>query len=282
MEQASVFGMDMGTFVGVLGILIGAVLARYFYRKSIRTKILSISYSDPFPLYVSIPKVKATYDSTEINALSETYFLLWNRGTSPIEASDFVSPITLKNADGVLRLDIDDKDVAASATIDPTDHSIRIDILRPNEAIVFCILAKEYTYKPDLSIVMKSADMSSFLRFNRAILPTTMAIGISIVFGLVVVLYADYIGALAQTTFADRMISAGLTLLFVVLLAVAAVVLDFVLNRTVKGTTPPVVWNYFQLERAASAARTAADRLRLQMKRVTTEQLFAPNEPSLD
>jgi hypothetical protein len=121
----------LGVIVGVLGIL----LAYIFYRKAIRTKVLAIAYTEPIPLLMTLANVSVTYEGTTISALSRVYVLLWNRGTAPIEASDFITPICFKSADPILKLKIHDKDAAVSAHLDLQTNTIAIDLLRPGEAI---------------------------------------------------------------------------------------------------------------------------------------------------
>jgi hypothetical protein len=255
--------MDMGTFVGVLGILIGTGLAYYFYRKTIRTKVLSISYSQPQILFAAIPAVKATFRSESIDALSATYLLLWNTGSSPIENSDFVSPVILKNTNNLVDLDILDKDVAASATI-MTGNSIRIDILRPNEAIIFRILAREDAYKLDISVVMKSADMSSFLRLNRTAIHQPIAVIISLALGFALAWYIDHYNLIPTTTFWDRTIYAGASVLVLVLVTIVGLVLAILLKLIIRRTTPLVVWRFMRMQRMAREFG-----LRIQLERMT-------------
>ncbi len=126
--------MSIDTFLGLFGAvtgLIGLFLAYYFYKKSVRTKVLAIAYTDPIPMMMTLGNVEVMYEGVAMSALSRVYFLLWNRGTSPIEASDFLSPITIAASAPILNLQIQDKDAAAAVTLDHKARSVSIDLLRP-------------------------------------------------------------------------------------------------------------------------------------------------------
>ena len=163
--------MTIDTLLGLFGAatgLIGLFLAYYFYRKSIRTKVLAIAYTDPIPLMMTLGNLEVAYHGSSISALSRTYILFWNRGTAPIEASDFLSPIKVKASAPILKLEIHDKDAAASVTLDEHTRDLSISLLRPGEAItnpgmpntLVAELVSE-GYRPDVSVEMKSSDMST-------------------------------------------------------------------------------------------------------------------------
>src|ERR1039457_5964053 len=101
--------MTIDTWLGLFGTisgLIGLFLAYYFYKKSIRTKVLAIAYTDPIPLMMTMGNVEVVYEGKAVSALSRVYVLFWNRGTAPIEASDFLSPIVITTSEPVLNLQI--------------------------------------------------------------------------------------------------------------------------------------------------------------------------------
>jgi len=104
--------------------------------------------------------------------------LLWNRGTAPIEKSDFVEPIKVLPTSSILHVEAHEQNSAAAATV--VNEEISIELLRPNEAIIFSIDAIEPDFTPEISIVMKSADMSEFLRSApvniRNVIPIVAAI----------------------------------------------------------------------------------------------------------
>jgi hypothetical protein len=55
---------------------------------------------------MTLGDITVEYMGGNISALSRVYVLLWNRGTSPIEAQDFVAPIQFKLNDQILKLEI--------------------------------------------------------------------------------------------------------------------------------------------------------------------------------
>src|ERR1700686_2696330 len=165
----------IGIVVGVLGILLGLIVAYIFYRKTIRTKVLALAYTDPIPLVMTLGDITVEYMGVNISALSRVYVLLWNRGTSPIEAQDFVAPIEYKLTDQILKLEIYDKDVATSANLGSQTGILTIDFLRPGEALVVIAEVASETYRPDLQIQMKSSEMSTVIRGYRAACPGAIA-----------------------------------------------------------------------------------------------------------
>src|SRR6266542_1868716 len=88
--------------VGLIGTLVGLWLARYYYLKSVRSKRLAIAYTNPIPLMLPVEGVTVSYLGKEHSLLSRVFVLLWNRGPSPIEAADFIRPVTVRSADKVL------------------------------------------------------------------------------------------------------------------------------------------------------------------------------------
>jgi hypothetical protein len=130
--------MTIDTWLGLFGLLsglVGSFLAYFFYKKSVRTKVLAIAYTDPIPLMMTLGDLEVVYEGKVLTALSRVYILLWNRGTAPIETSDFLAPIAITTFEPILNLQIHDKDAAVSAILDEKSHSISIGLLRPGEAI---------------------------------------------------------------------------------------------------------------------------------------------------
>ena len=152
------------------------LLAYIFYRKTIRTKVLALAYTDPIPLVMTLGDITVEYMGVNISALSRVDVLLWNRGTSPIEAHDFVVPIQYKLTDQILKLEIYDKDMATSANLDSKTGILTIDLLRPGEALVVIAEIASETYRPDLQIQMKSSEMSTVIRGYRAAYPGAIAV----------------------------------------------------------------------------------------------------------
>ena len=173
----------MALTVAVFGLL----LAYYFYIKTIRTKVLGISYTNPIPLILPLKEINVSYLGATQTALSRVFVLLWNKGTSPIESSDFVVPITVRGGEKVLVLKTYDKDAAATVVVSVEDKTITVNLLRPGEAIILQIDAADDFYRPDLSIQMKSADMSVLLGKNRVLLlivPSVLMSVLTILFGI--------------------------------------------------------------------------------------------------
>jgi hypothetical protein len=154
----------IGIVVGVLGLIVAYV----FYRKTIRTKVLALAYTDPIPLVMTLGDITVEYMGVNISALSRVYVLLWNRGTSPIEAQDFVAPIEYKLTDQILK--------ATSANLDSQTGILTIDLLRPDEALVVIAEVASETYRPDLQIQMKSSEMSTVIRGYRSAYPGAIAV----------------------------------------------------------------------------------------------------------
>jgi hypothetical protein len=157
--------MNLDRFLAILGLLVGLIsvpLAYYFYRKTIRTKLLAYAYTKPVSLQLPVYDVPSEY-LRDANEPSRVFMLLWNRGTAPIEKSDFVHPIKILPTERVLRIVTHEQDGAVATTVDEAEKSISIDLLRPGEATIFLIDAIDPDYRPEISVVMKSAEMSVFL-----------------------------------------------------------------------------------------------------------------------
>ena len=114
--------MTLEQWLGVLGLVVGVLglgLAYYFYRKTIRTKVLAISYTDPIPIRLhgdGSSKVPSVDEQQGYG--SRSFVLLWNRGASPIEASDFALPILIKEQNNIVSAAVFDKDMAAKVSIE--------------------------------------------------------------------------------------------------------------------------------------------------------------------
>src|SRR5690242_5207201 len=113
-----------GLIVAILGIL----LAFYFYRRTIRTKLLAIGSTESVPLIVSLDE--------QDDVACRSFILLWNRGSSPIEATDFVSPIRLRNSSALC---VYEKDATADVTVDTTSGAISVRLLRPSEGAILMV-----------------------------------------------------------------------------------------------------------------------------------------------
>jgi hypothetical protein len=174
--------MNVDRWLGVLG-LIGTVLslalAYYFYVKSIRTKVLAIAYAGPIsllPATPDTPNLRHLYRDKEVTKLSRVLVLFWNKGTAPIESTDFIAPIEVQPRESIVGLRIVEKDPAASVTVDEAAMRISIGLLRPGEAVIFEVDAAKDAFKPSIPISMKSSDMSRFLRVPGFFFPVLAAI----------------------------------------------------------------------------------------------------------
>jgi hypothetical protein len=184
--------MSVEGWLGLVGTIIGFALSYYLYVKTIKAKRLAYAYTQPVSLQLPLDDVPSEYlhdanePSRDANDPSRVLMLLWNRGTVPIERSDFVQPIKVRPTDSVLRILVHEQDGAAAATVDDADKDISIELLRPKEAIIFLIDAMDADFSPEIKIVMKSADMSEFLRSAPVAIRDIIGIVIAIVTFLLV------------------------------------------------------------------------------------------------
>jgi hypothetical protein len=149
-----------GLIVGIIGILVGIIVPIYFYRKSLRPKLLAVAYRGPFPLMLSIPGVTVTYLGAERKALSRTYILFWNRGTNPIEHTDFAVPIAFPDTE-VLTIDVIRKDPMALVKVE--GRTIKVELLRPSEAAVVQVEMEKFD-RPNLIMPTKTQNMIVTIR----------------------------------------------------------------------------------------------------------------------
>jgi len=263
----------IGIVVGVLGILLGVVVAYIFYRKTIRTKVLALAYTDPIPLVMTFADITVGYMGANISALSRVYVLLWNRGTSPIESQDFIAPIEYKLTDQILKLEIYDKDVATSAHLDSQTGILTIDLLRPGEALVVIAEVASETYRPDLQIQMKSPEMSTVIRGYRAAYPAAIAAIAGITCLLLVVGMFGIVGASSRMVGGgdptkssvnpgDFLLGIGMfissTMLFPL---VVAGVIYWLAHRIISGATTPVAWRFSERKMTAFNIRNVRHKL---------------------
>jgi len=166
----------LGVLIGLIGILIGIAVAYYFYRKTIQRKRLAYAYTKPVSLQLPLDDVPPEYLQGGKEP-SRVLMLLWNRGTAPIEKSDFVEPIKILPTEKVLRIKAHERYGASEANIDQPKKSISIKLLRPEEAIIFLIDADDPDFNPEIVIVMKRTDASVFLRSAPTEVREMIAIG---------------------------------------------------------------------------------------------------------
>jgi len=252
----------IGIVVGVLGILLGLIVAYIFYRKTIRTKVLAVAYTDPIPLVMTLGDITVEYMGVNISALSRVDVLLWNRGTSPIEAQDFVAPIQYKLTDQILKLEIYDKDMATSANLDSKTGILTIDLLRPGEALVVIAEIASETYRPDLQIQMKSSEMSTVIRGYRAAYPGAIA-----VLTILLLVIATFVMFVSSYTIVDNsiktdvnpgpsLLGAGLffssTVIFPLLVGG---IIFWLARKIISRATNPVAWRFSERKMKAQNIR---------------------------
>ncbi|HEY8336905.1 MAG TPA: hypothetical protein VIQ05_24180 [Tardiphaga sp.] len=260
--------MTIDTWLGLFGTisgLVGLFLAYYFYKKSIRTKVLAISYTDPIPLMMTMGDVEVIYEGAVVRALSTIYILFWNRGTVAIEGSDFLAPVVITSSKSLLNLQIHDKDAAVAATLDDKNSSISIGLLRPGEAITLVAEVASEMYLPEISVQMKSADMSTLISGFHSLYPDLAALAIGVLL-FVTELTFMYSSINSESNFDPNqsaimtglmaMFSLAVGLLFFGVIPVGA---GFLTRRLTKAflsrTITPVAWKFFQFKVSAFAMR---------------------------
>jgi hypothetical protein len=253
-------GMGFDRWLGLSGLIVGLVAvwaAYYFYRKTVRAKVLSIGYTEAVPLLIAAPEIESSYHGTAIDSLWLTFVLFWNTGSGPIESSDFIQPVRIKAPSNILDLHVEDKDAATLVNV-PSPGVIDVKLLRPGEAIVLRVLSTGEDSKLDLSLVMKTADMSAFVRVNRTVVALAAVSVLGFVFFLVAGFYFDYVIFPNDTTMLEKVLKFSVLIGLLIATVVACFYLHRVLFRLLKSNTPTVVWNFFELSRRALRTRDAA------------------------
>lgn len=250
------WGIDRWLALGGLSVAVcGVGLAYYFYRKTIRSKLLAIGYTVPVPAHVIDPAVELA--SMLPTNQTRSFVLLWNRGSAPIVEADFTRPITIERADQVREISIFDKDAASSIRIVGTKE-IEVKLLRPGEAVILEIRA-EASETLGLSVEMLSSDMSEFFQ-RRRVVPQPLEI-----FGfLFLVIGLPFLAAGVSALIVPIPSIWGLVPFFVGLF-LAISMMHFATKmpeRLQKSITPSVVWKFFGIKDAASQAAAAAQTLR--------------------
>lgn len=244
--------------VGLVAAIFSLWLARYYYIKSVRTKILAIAVTNPLPLLLKIDGVSVYYLGREQNDLSRVFVLLWNRGTAPIEGDDFIEPIAIKDPHKVVSLKMFEKDPAADVRIDEEAKAISVRLLRPSECVIIQIDAGVEAYQPDFSVQMKSSDMSVVLNTVRAIFPSVWAWIVGFVFFVVWQFTID----LPTSSFIDSSLlfsiaETAMMLLSVIVSAQVGRISYYFFRRLYKANTSPVAWRFFERQLAVHSALDA-------------------------
>src|ERR1700730_1734089 len=273
--------MNIELWIGVLGVLIGVVgicLAYFFYIKTIRTKVLAIAYTRPISLFLPMYNIRATYldKKIEVNELSRVYVLLWNKGIAPIEETDFIAPIEIRAKDHVLRIAVHDKDSAAAVTVDEVEKRITIHLLRPGEAIMLLIDAAEEVYRADISVEMKTTDMSVFLRLQRAVVPQiAAAIAGAITIAAVMISIRELVSlrALGLAQPAEWLEALLSVILLVIIGGIGALAAKFAYSgfrRIMFMTTSEIPYRFFEMQVTCTNIHDSWKQLRKQIREVVT------------
>jgi len=268
--------MTIDTWLGLIGTvtgIVGVVLAYVFYRKSIRTKVLAIAYTDRIPLMITLGDLEVVYEGLTIRALSRVYVLFWNRGTAPIEANDFLGPVVVSPDKAILNLAVHEKDPAAQATLDEAAKTLSIDLLRPGEAITLVAEIISDTYRPEISVQMKSSDMSTFISGIRTLYPSLVGFGsamlvflIELATGYFIVSFPSEPPPGADIYSLPLLVHMGLLLLSVVVVLLPPLVIgwaaDRIAQRLLSRATTSTVWNFFTLKQSAWSTRVRMKQFR--------------------
>jgi hypothetical protein len=272
---------------GALGTVLGLWLAYYFYKKTVRTKVLTIAYAGPVPLVLPVPEVTVLYRGMQHFQLSRGFILLWNSGTAPIEEDDFLSPISIKG-EKVVDVKILEKDAAAAATVHSDEKAISITLLRPTEAIVLEVNAAEQGYKPDLTVQMKSSDMSATDRIPRGLLPTFIGFIVGIVvLGSAILAFNSWLRhvfewgiprswMLDEDPSSGPSIAVGLLITFylVVILILIPSLLGFLsgwIAARFSATASPVRWRFYKTQAKSLGALSTFKNLKNVIEHVTRQ-----------
>jgi hypothetical protein len=264
--------ISVDRFLTILSLIIaifGIAFAFYFYRKSIRTKILAIAYTEPIPLLLTLENITVSYLGTNISSLSRVFILLWNKGTAPIESSDFIAPIEIMSNQQILKLEIHEKDAAVSANFNSQTNSIDIELLRPGGAITLIVQVTDDSYRPDLKIQMKSVEMSALVRGLRAGYPGAFA-----VLAVICLAFIDGYYLYAHSYIPDP---PSLNKFLIGCAAIGGVpflfgaIVYFLTTKLILRSTSPVAWRFFQVQMSAWQNRIKWNEIKKKIGETTTK-----------
>ena len=96
----------IGIYIGIIGIILGALISLYFYRRSIRLKepywsIISNNLIEGYS--TKVENLKVIYKGEEVNNLTISRILFWNGGRETLEKKDIetVNRIRITGKKGV-------------------------------------------------------------------------------------------------------------------------------------------------------------------------------------
>jgi hypothetical protein len=226
---------------------------------------------------MTLADITVGYMGANISALSRVYVLLWNRGTSPIEAQDFIAPIEYKLTDQILKLEIYDKDAATSAHLDSQTGILTIDLLRPGEALVVIAEVASETYRPDLQIQMKSSEMSTLIRGYRAAYPgaiaaMTILLLVIVTFGMLVTSTIVFGPIKTDMNSGPSLLGAGLFFSSTVLFPlVVGGIIYWLARKIISRATTPVAWRFSERKMKALNVRQKFTEFKKFMSTVNTQ-----------
>jgi hypothetical protein len=257
--------------VGLIVGLIGIWLAVRYYKKSIRSKLLAIGYTDPLPLLLPFPEVTVTYRGSTQSSISRVFVLFWNRGTAPIEAVDFIESIKIEKAEKVLGLSLFDKDAVASASISEEQKTLTVQLLRPGEAIILQIDAAEEAYRPDVSVLMKSADMTTSTGIARAGVPFLCAGIVATVFAMPKVLDVSLLPLLKYGEWAYYNAGLVFALVKIAFSALLGWITYLIVRAAQARLVSPVTARFFRLQTTVWDALPTWKKLKRKIERTTRQ-----------
>lgn len=263
---------NINRWLGIAGLVIGLIgvwLAVRFYKKTVRSKLLAMGYTGPLPLILPHPELTITYRGSSQSMISRVFVLFWNRGTAPIEAEDFIEPIKVQRGDKVLGVSLFDKDVATSASINEEQRTLTIQLLRPGEALILQIDGTEGRYRPDISVLMKSADMTTSMGTFRAMLPYAAGV-------LVAGILAQMVVILPSTKLADEYgewvyhnVGFLIALGHLGTACLIGLLTFFIVRKIVARSVSPVAARFFRLQTTAFDALPKWQSLKRKIERTT-------------
>jgi len=268
-------------WLGVLGLVVGVSglgLAYYFYRKTIRTKVLAISYTDPIPVRLhgdGSTKVPAVDEQQ--GYWSRSFVLLWNRGASPIEASDFAIPILIKEKNNIMSATVFDKDMAAKVSIENENAEMTVHLIRPTEAVIIQIDSSSKAYRPSLDVQMKSSDMSVPANFELFLELRYLTAGFTVFFVFILItIILSAVGAYQPPRLSSgvqwpAVFSNGALLLASFLISALIVRPVLILTDKFLGSrTPSIVRRFGKMQQACSSIHNDWKSITQQMQDLTT------------
>jgi hypothetical protein len=158
----------VGSAIGIGGIIIGALLGVYFYRRSRQGAQIAYHYKTVRVLGAmghTLPEaVKITFRNRQINNLCRTLILVWNNSDKTIYGANIVKedPLRIRIGKGALVLDARIVKVTREVnkwesldifSIDPAETNISFDYLDAGDG---CVIETFHTESNDTPILLGS------------------------------------------------------------------------------------------------------------------------------